>query len=225
MAVSADSHGMTSVSDDVWLARARQRAAGGSWERDADTIFADLRREAEQLRARRPPAPRCPYCVEKPELLVFPRFELLSADPLLFCGVCRGFWAKGDSLARGVADPGFDHPALRTVEAPRRCRACFGHLKPDHTCAKCGEAAPLVRCPECGREMERFEKDGALLDQCPPCRGIWFDMGEIARVYSLKAPQGLAAATVDEHAADGEPAGWLMALGVLGRMVFPFLPL
>ncbi len=55
--------------------------------------------------------------------------------------------------------------------------------------------------------------------------GIWFDIGEIARVHGLEEPQGLAASTVDEHATDDEPPGWLIAANVLSRMIFPYLPL
>ena len=155
---------------------------------------------------------------------VFRRVELQTIDPLRFCLRCYGFWAVGDSLSRGVADPGYGHPALEQVMAPRRCRACHGRLKPDNTCRACGKVLPLLDCPACGKPMQRLEKDGVILDQCAPCRGTWFDIGEIVTIYQLAPYQGLAASTVDEHAADDEPSAWAIALDVVSRLVFPFLP-
>lgn len=156
---------------------------------------------------------------------VLRRYELQTIDPLRFCQNCYGFWAVGDSLSRGVADPGTGHPALEQSMAPRRCRACHGRLKPDHTCRECGQPLPTLSCPACGQPMQRMEKDGILLDQCAPCRGVWFDIGEIVAVYSLVPAQGLAASTVDEHAHDDEPPAWAVALGVASRAILPFLPL
>jgi Zn-finger nucleic acid-binding protein len=72
--------------------------------------------------------------------------------------------------------------------------------------------------------MERFEKNGVVLDRCAPCQGTWFDIGEIVAVYQLVPHQGLAASTVDEHATDDEPPAWVIALNLVSRMVFPFLP-
>jgi len=72
--------------------------------------------------------------------------------------------------------------------------------------------------------MERADHRGVLLDTCPTCHGTWFDIGEIAAVYSLPPTQGLAASTVDEHAGD-EPPAWFIAAQLLGRLVVPFLPI
>jgi len=211
------------ISDDQWVAAARARAAGGAWERDPGDIFAGLRREV----AERPPVPGqpgCPYCPDHPEMAILRRYELQTIDPLRFCSRCYGFWAVGDSLARGVADPGFVHPALEQVPAPLRCRSCHGRLKPDYTCRGCGKQLPTLGCPGCDRPMERFEKGGILLDQCGPCGGTWFDVGEIVAVYNLAPVQGLAASTVDEHGHEDEPPPWAIALNVASRMLFPFLP-
>ena len=216
---------MTELHDE-WLRAARARASRGEWERPADEIFSDLKRRAtayaattETVRA------SCPFCAAHPPLLRFQRFELQNIAPLLYCGNCYGFWAKGDALARGVADAGYGHPALEAGVAPRRCRACFGHMKPDNTCAKCGQPLPPLNCPECAKVMERFETEGVSIDHCAACNGTWFDMGEIARVYGLQRAQGLAASTIDEHATDDEPSGWLIALNIAARLALPYLPL
>lgn len=221
--LAADDRGMTISSDERWLADARARAAAGRWEREAETVFSELRRQAEARVASQPPEPRCPACPGHPSMRAFPRYELISSDPFLYCPVCYGFWAVGDALARGVADAGFVHPALEAVPAPRRCKKCFGHLKPDNVCAKCGEAPDLLPCPLCSKPMERFERESMQLDECAPCRGTWFDTGEIARVFKLEPVQGLAASTVDENAPDEVPPPWLLAASVLVRMFLPFL--
>ena len=216
---------MTIPADEQWIAAARDRhSRSGSWERDADTIFEAIKAQTAADHAADPALSGCPACAEHPAMLRFPRYELLTIDPLVYCGRCYGFWAVGDSLVRGVADPGYIHPALESVPAPRRCRACLGHLKDDDTCRKCGQPSPVLDCPQCARPMERHERDGVRLDQCTPCQGTWFDVGEIAAVYKLAPVQGLAASTVDENAPDNVPPAWWLAANVLARLFVPFLP-
>ncbi len=200
------------------------RAQRGQWERESEEIYRDLHRQARTM----PPSaggPPCPYCADHPPMQKLPRYELQTVDPLQFCPKCYGFWATGDSLSRGVTEPGIEHPALVQAVVPPRCRACHGRLKPDGTCRKCGESLPLLNCPQCSNQMERYEKSGITLDQCPPCRGTWFDVGEITAVYDLKPPQGLAASTVEETAGVDEPSGLLIALDIAARIAFPFIPL
>jgi len=212
------------ISDDEWIAAARARAAAGSWERDADAVLAELRANAQAPAS--PPAAslRCPYCASHPPLVRFERYEARTTTDLRYCNTCYGFWAAGDSLSAGVAGPSEEHPALTATRGPRRCRACFGHLKPDGVCAKCGQPLPLLDCPACGKPMERVEREGVTLDQCAPCTGVWFDTGEIAAVYKLSPPQGLAASLVDEHATDGATPDWISAAMIVGRIALPFLP-
>jgi Zn-finger nucleic acid-binding protein len=214
------------VRDEEWLREARMRAQRGQWERDPEEIYRDLRAARAATMPLPAGGPPCPYCAEHPPMQKFWRYEVQTMDPLYCCPKCYGFWATGDSLARGVADPASAyHPALAQAMAPKRCRACHGRLKPEGTCRKCGESLPLLTCPACSKPMERFEKDGVTLDQCGPCRGTWFDVGEITAVYSIAPPQGLAASTVDEHATDDLPSGWMMALDIASRLAFPFLPI
>ncbi len=212
---------LVTISDDEWIAAARNRAAAGSWERPAGDVLAELRRHGVRSEAAGVAALKCPYCESHPLLARMQRYELQAVHPLWYCNSCYGFWATGDALVRGVADPGTGHPALEASRAPRRCRACFGHLKPDHTCARCGKSLPRLNCPACARTMERTEEDGVQLDQCGHCTGTWFDTGEIAAVHKLVPAQGLAAGTVDEHAADDEPPAWLTAAMILSRVFLP----
>jgi len=211
------------VKDEEWLSQARMRAQRGDWERDPEEIYRELRAQAKTM-PRPADGPPCPYCTDHSSMQKFQRYELQTVDPLYCCPRCFGFWAVGDSLSRGVADPTRGHPALAQAQAPKRCRACYGRLKPDGACRKCGEKLPTLNCPECSNPMERFEKSGVTLDQCTPCRGVWFDIGEISAVYQLKPFQDMAARTVEEMPAENDINGWMVALDIATRLAFPFLP-
>jgi Zn-finger nucleic acid-binding protein len=71
--------------------------------------------------------------------------------------------------------------------------------------------------------MARVERKGITLDSCPAGHGLWFDMGELAALFEIEPPQGLAASAVDEHARDDAPPEWLLALDILLRLFIPFL--
>lgn len=205
--------------DAQWLAQARARvAAGGPWERTPDQV----ERAAHAVRDARPaPASTlltCPYCDDHPPLQTFTRYELVTATPLRYCPNCYGFWAAGDSLALGVARSRTDHPALRAAQAPRRCRACNGHLKPNGLCAKCHQPVPATNCPECHRPMDRFEQKGIAVDACGTCRGTWFDMGEITAIFGISSPPDLSRLGVAREAVhdeiDDALGPWLTALRI-----------
>jgi Zn-finger nucleic acid-binding protein len=217
--------------DAQWLAQARARvAAGGPWERTPDQI----ERAAHAVRDSRP-APSttplaCPYCDDHPPLETLRRYELVTHTPLRFCPGCYGFWAAGDSLARGVADSRTNHPALRAAQAPRRCRACNRHLKPDGLCAKCHQLVPPTNCPECHKPMDRFEQNGISVDACAACRGTWFDMGEITAIFGISQPVDLGRLAVASEAArteieddiDERLGPWMTALNI-ALTLFRFL--
>jgi Zn-finger nucleic acid-binding protein len=211
---------MERLTDDAWLSRARDRLAqGGSWESPpagAENPESEPGHPSPEPAIPEPESggPRCPYCSAHGSLTVFPRYESGGNTPLLYCPACYGFWARGDCLALGVADPMDESPALYAHTAPRRCRACGGRLRDDETCVKCGQALPKLDCPACGREMVREKQRGVTLDVCGPCGGAWFDTGELAAAYGLQPPQSLSASTVDD---DGPSDGDLMmqAAGIL----------
>ncbi|MEO8541796.1 MAG: zf-TFIIB domain-containing protein [bacterium] len=212
------------ISDDEWIAAARVRAASGEWERSADEVHAELRSQT------RPASPEghanvaCPYCDAHPALTELHRFEAQTATPLLYCNTCYGFWATDDALTAGPSESEDENPALTASLGPRRCRSCFGHLKPDNSCAKCGKTLALLDCPQCAKPMQRIEREGIQLDQCGPCMGVWFDTGEIAAVYHLVPRQDLAASTVDDDD-DGRSPDWLSAAMTVGRIALPLLRL
>jgi Zn-finger nucleic acid-binding protein len=211
------------MTDDEWVAAARARvAAGANWERPADDVFASLRASAAARQA--PPAgPRCPYCKEHPALRKFPASDLITAEPVMFCPRCYGVWVTGDALAGGMVVT-MDNHALTAIRAQPRCRACGGHLRDDESCVKCGEKLPPLNCPQCSKQMERFEQGGVKLDQCKACRGTWFDIGEFAAVYALERPKGLTEEMVEQYPpamADVEP--WEVGLQVGAQLLLALL--
>lgn len=213
------------MSDDEWVARLRGRyAEGGLAALEADPVFDD----AEDDGSAAPTMPtataaRCPACEARPPLERLPGEHAL-AEGLRHCPACFGFWASDSAVAMGLSSLATGHPAAHAVEAPRLCRACDGHLKPDGVCAKCGVSRPMLVCPSCERPLERFSDAGATLDRCPACRWTWFDVGEISRVYGLERPDGLAAAGAlqggrPDDAIAGGGGAWGMALGLLGGLL------
>jgi len=164
----------------------------------------------------------CPACEEAPGLEVFRRYELLTAEPLRYCPRCYGFWAAGDALARGVADPGSaGHPAVLAARAPLRCRACLGHLDANETCRKCGKRLPRYACPSCGKEMERRTEGGVALDACSACRGTWFDVGELSSVYGLEPPPTAMGRLFGELDPVEERDLIMTALSLVARLFLP----
>lgn len=163
----------------------------------------------------------CPACEGRPALEVFRRYELITVEPLRYCPRCHGFWAAGDSLARGVADAGVDHSAVLAAQAPARCRSCFGRLTEDEVCRKCGKRLPLYDCPACGHQMERRKEGAVTLDACAPCRGTWFDVGEVAAVYGLRPAPTAMEKVYGELEPVEESSLVMTALGIVARLFLP----
>ena len=42
-----------------------------------------------------------------------------------------------------------------------------------------------MECPRCADPLEEVQLDQITLDQCPTCRGIWFDFAELGPVLSM----------------------------------------
>ena len=39
-----------------------------------------------------------------------------------------------------------------------------------------------ITCPSCGATMGVRDRHGVEIDQCPRCRGVWLDRGELDRI-------------------------------------------
>ncbi len=208
------------LTDQEWVAQARERVARGEdWESPDGASLA--------ITISPPPAERtlliCPYCGAPHILEVFRRYEVASAEPLLYCPRCYGFWARGDALAHGVADPYDEHSALYAHPAPERCRICSGRLDGEGVCRKCGKGIPLLNCPACGVAMARGSLGGVTVDTCDACKGVWFDVGELSIAFGLKPPQSLPMQTVDENAVPEGAEGWEEALTTVLGLLLRFI--
>lgn len=211
------------MSDDEWVSRLRERYAGGGMAAvENDPVYDDVAGEDEQPGTGAAVIPHCPACEARPPLAPLAG-ETSTWDGLLHCPVCYGFWASDQVVAAGLAGA-VDHPAAHALEGPRRCRACFGHLKPDGNCAKCGKSRPALVCPACSATMAPFANGPVALDRCGACRWTWFDTGEVRRLYGLGDgdDSGLASDLVKTMPpADAPDAGWPLALqGVAGILRF-----
>lgn len=176
---------MTIEQDEAWVAQARARiAAGQSWERNADEIASALfiQRIKDASESARPL--NCPFCERARPLERLPG-SLAAATPPLYCPVCLGVWATGSALIGGFGDAASDMPALRAPRSPRICRFCREAIPSEGDCRRCGRSLPSLLCPSCRQPMQRFRLGGVDLDACDPCRGTWFDAGEVATVYGI----------------------------------------
>jgi hypothetical protein len=49
--------------------------------------------------------------------------------------------------------------------------------------AKAAAAKPPVPdCPRCGTSLKEMKLHGVVVDECPSCRGIWLDAGELEQI-------------------------------------------
>ena len=182
------------MTDDQWLAAARGRAAIDPLDWDADEDGAPAPTTEP------PPELFCPYCADPPALRRLPRRDTMSIAEMLVCPKCYGIWAPAAALSQGIGRE--EHPAFAVVQGPARCRACFGDLKPDGACAKCGKSSPAVSCPVCRAAMGRIIDRGVRLDVCERCHGTWFDTGEIAAVFGRREEPSLVGAAIASGAAE-----------------------
>ncbi|MQA93516.1 MAG: hypothetical protein GEV11_02350 [Streptosporangiales bacterium] len=58
-------------------------------------------------------------------------------------------------------------------------------------------------CPKCRADMETFERNGVVIEQCGDCKGVFLDRGELERLIDAES-EYLANLPIDgETAADG----------------------
>jgi uncharacterized protein len=56
----------------------------------------------------------------------------------------------------------------------------------------------MAKCPNCESDMETVTIDAIELDECPNCKGIWFDADELNKVLELdKAEVAQVDSTID----------------------------
>jgi Zn-finger nucleic acid-binding protein len=113
--------------------------------------------------------PVCPRCHAALFLL---RYEGVEVD---HCPACRGFWLDAGEIEELAG-------AVRGAPlADGLKRALRGEGRPSG-----------ALCPRCDAQLEEFAADlgpvagaGALrLDRCPRGHGLWFDAGELPRLFA-----------------------------------------
>lgn len=104
----------------------------------------------------------CPNC--KNELIVVER-EKIELD---YCTECNGFWFDNHEWDLLV-----ERLALRGNKP-------IGDL---YTIPKVFVNEGLKKCPCCDSNMEKFLAYSIVLDRCPKHHGVWFDKGEISRLF------------------------------------------
>ncbi len=43
-----------------------------------------------------------------------------------------------------------------------------------------------MACPNCSSSMITMERYGVEIDQCPTCKGVWLDRGELEKVANMQ---------------------------------------
>ncbi|HEX8070687.1 MAG TPA: zf-TFIIB domain-containing protein [Pyrinomonadaceae bacterium] len=107
----------------------------------------------------------CPVC-KSTELA---RTDAETNLPAHDCPQCGGRWLRGREYWQWLGKHGPNLPERTYLDAP--------------PVADADEVAKA--CPECGFPMFRFKVGHGLafgLDQCPGCKGIWFDRDEWAEL-------------------------------------------
>lgn len=123
----------------------------------------------------------CPVCPEHPPLRPLDLQRGLRV-PLRRCDDCHGVWADAETAAIAADHYHESHYVTRPGHGRQRCRHCAAWFaEPKQECPKCG-AGQALACVGCSKPMRLVEVEGVTLDVCVPCRGVWFDRGELGLV-------------------------------------------
>ena len=105
---------------------------------------------------------KCPRCAET--MQVVEREDVRSR----VCPACNGAWISDTSLHKLFA---------REEDTPHIEEALETILSLDFRDGK-------LPCPTCrGRRLQTLEVEGVELDYCSGCKGLFFDPGELERVF------------------------------------------
>lgn len=58
------------------------------------------------------------------------------------------------------------------------------------TASPAAKGAFWMVCPKCGTKMIEVDRAGIKIDECPGCRGVFFDAGELGILLEAKEPKG-----------------------------------
>lgn len=100
----------------------------------------------------------CPRC--ESVMLVY---ELQGVE-IDYCEECGGIWLDAGELERLLQDRAED--VMSNFEVIKHSKE------------------PKLRCPACGKKMEKVICGNTQLDKCKKGHGIWFDEGELSEVIA-----------------------------------------
>lgn len=106
----------------------------------------------------------CPVCC-KP-LIVVER-EKIELD---YCIICKGFW--------------FDEGEMQLLAKTLNCTLDTDNLQ---KYSKGIAIEKQYKCPRCDTTMEKVFIGYTPVDRCPKGHGMWFDKGELEKVFSQYA--------------------------------------
>ncbi|HEU5261126.1 MAG TPA: zf-TFIIB domain-containing protein [Gemmatimonadales bacterium] len=144
----------------------------------------------------------CPVClgVKLGKLQPSPDLQLV----LDYCQRCGGVWfdqAEVALLRRCHPLALAVHVELKPEAYRMRCHGCGASLgRNAPRCDACGWRN-VLSCPTCGKALKPVERDGARLDVCRACQGVWFDNVELATIWNARTaltrrPPGVASVGV-----------------------------
>ena len=53
--------------------------------------------------------------------------------------------------------------------------------------------SPAMPCPVCRVPLVMSERQGVEIDDCPQCRGVWLDLGELYKIIERNAQEHVSA--------------------------------
>jgi Zn-finger nucleic acid-binding protein len=124
---------------------------------------------------------KCPRCAETMQIVE--RDDVRSR----VCPSCNGAWISDTSLHKLFA---------REEDTPHIEEMLDTFMSHDFRDGK-------LPCPACaGRRMQTLEVEGVELDYCTGCKGLFFDPGELERVFpsTYRGPAGKPDGTGNEDA-------------------------
>lgn len=109
----------------------------------------------------------CPACTKE----LTPYRDDVTGLEIDSCFYCHGLW--------------FDYNELRRFFTAPKLYNKF--RLPQHSFkVKLNEAAKSRMCSRCpNQSLDEVKLDEVMVDECPACKGIWLDSGEVARLIEL----------------------------------------
>src|SRR5574337_428005 len=107
------------------------------------------------------------------------RVRHLGIGEVLMADEKDRFGSKLKEVERGREDQYF---AKRDRELIERLRKSQG----DEATAALKQAAHM-RCPKCGTHLDTRIFHEVTVEECPSCRGMWLDQGELEKIAGLES--------------------------------------